>query len=1022
MSVLPIFFAAVASVVSASEQGDAADKCSRVFVLPKRIMRIPDCSSVGSAARSSVSGEDNLLCEKKGQIPETSDYASKIRGCTLVNNGNVPGFIVDFGRELHGGVQIGASCRTDRGMVVRLRFGESVSETCSDAFSGDHGAGNDHAIRDLKLAIPRMGTAEIGNTGFRFLRIDLLTTGKAELESVRAMEIKRDMKRLGSFRCSDERINRIWETAVRTVHLCCQNYIWDGIKRDRLVWMGDVHPETMVVLNVFGAADVLPESLDYMAATTDPKNEWMNCMGPYTLWWVRNVAEWYRFTGDKAYIERHHRYLVDTLNRLATFVTPSNTFEGVRRPFLDWPTEHNRPAVFSGMQALAALTFDDGMLVADALGDVGLAQVCRNAGQRLRKQTTLDAHGAKSAAAMLALAGLREPREMFADCLGRGAHRGVSTFYGYYMLEAMSAAGEDQRALDTVRDFWGGMLDMGATTFWEDFNLDWTNGCFRIDEMPVAGKKDIHGDFGEFCYSGFRHSLCHGWSGGPAAWCIRHVLGIRALEPGCRRIEVRPFLGDLDWAEGAMALPDGRSIKVRVGKSADGYLKTTIDAPDGIEIVQSESTEKTQDKVLIWPEGSMPNFQTNLYYKPFVVWSEPKCRKTDAVAIVCSGGGYNGSSLDGFELPPLRDYLLDKGMTVVSLRYRGPRPVGLPRHALAWQDAQRAVRIVRSTAPSRGLDPEKVGFAGFSAGGHLALLVATSSQTAAYGAVDDLDKVPCHVNWAVVVYPAYGFASDAERPGIAEANNLASELAPEFAFDEKTAPLCLIHGDRDAHSPMTSVRVYHRLRTMGIPCDLHVLAYEDHCFMKAAYADTGAASWKDYAGGWLTVMGLMNVHPNTRVAGWKSHHSSHWRGTVEAVADCAIGSWVVSDNNGFRSLADQPLMLRGRFGVCTLDFEYRMSSDMNAEVIVRGVRITLPSRRGEDTWGRATIWVSEDDSWTMAVDGEVVSEDNSFPENVSSSGRLGFRGHARNGVFAVRNVFTRQDAKTKPRRNKSCTK
>ena len=595
MSVLSIALAAVATVVSLPDQGEVADRCSRVFVVPARIIHLQDCGIAGDAARCSVSGDENLLGVKRGQIPETSNYASKIRGCALVNNGIVPGLILDFGRELHGGVQIGASCRTDRGMIVRLRFGESVSETCSDALSGEHGAGNDHAIRDLHLALPRMGSVEIGNTGFRFLRIDLLTTGKAELESVRAIEVKREMKRVGSFRCSDERLNRIWETAVRTVHLCCQNYVWDGIKRDRLVWMGDMHPETMVVLNVFGAADVLPESLDYMAATTDPKTEWMNCMGPYTLWWVRNVAEWYRFTGDVAYLERHHRYLADTLNRLATFVTPSNTFEGVRRPFLDWPTEHNRPAVFSGMQALAVLTFDDGTIMADALGDAELAKVCRNAGQRLRSQQDLQAHGAKSAAAMLALAGLREPKDMFADCLGLDGHRGVSTFYGYYMLEAMSAAGEDQRALDTVRDFWGGMLDMGATTFWEDFNLGWTNGCFRIDEPPVVGMKDIHGDFGEFCYRGFRHSLCHGWSGGPAAWCIRHVLGIRPLESGCKKVEICPFLGDLDWAEGAMALPDGNAVKVRVEKTADGSVRTTVDAPDGIEIVgENIKTNKEQ--------------------------------------------------------------------------------------------------------------------------------------------------------------------------------------------------------------------------------------------------------------------------------------------------------------------------------------------------------------------------------------------------------------------------------------------
>ena len=582
---------ALASVSFAYEAGEVADKCSRVFVVPKRVIRLQDCGIELDSSRCTVSGEENLLGEKKGQIPETSCYGLKIRGCTLVNKGVAPGIIIDFGKELQGGIQIGTSYRTDRGMFVRLRFGESVAETCSDAFTGERGSGNDHAIRDLRFPLPRMGTMEVGNTGFRFLRIDLLTNGKAELESVRAVEMKRDMKRFGSFRCSDERLNRIWDTAVRTVHLCCQNYIWDGIKRDRLVWMGDMHPETMVVLNVFGSADVIPDSLDFMAATTDPKTEWMNMMGAYTLWWVRNVAEWYRFTGDKAYLKRHHRYLADTLDRLTTFVTPSNTFEGVKRPFLDWPTEHNRKAVFSGMQALAVMTFDDGALIADAVGDVQLAAKCRKARASLGRQPKLDAHGAKSAAAMLALSGLRDSKEIFAECLGREGHSGVSTFYGYYMLEAMSAAGENQRALDTVRDYWGGMLDMGATSFWEDFNLAWTNGCFRIDEPPVAGKKDIHGDFGEFCYKGFRHSLCHGWSGGPAAWCIRHILGIRPMEPGCGKVEVSPFLGDLDWAEGAMALPDGRKIKVRVEKQPDGGFLTKVDAPDGVEVVRNGACE-----------------------------------------------------------------------------------------------------------------------------------------------------------------------------------------------------------------------------------------------------------------------------------------------------------------------------------------------------------------------------------------------------------------------------------------------
>ena len=176
--------------------------------------------------------------------------------------------------------------------------------------------------------------------------------------------------------------------------------------------------------------------------------------------------------------------------------------------------------------------------------------------------------------------------EMYREVLGRDGNEKVSTFYGYYMLEAMSAANEGQRALNTVRDYWGGMLDMGATSFWEDFNLAWTNNCFRIDELPVAGKKDVHGDYGEFCYKGFRHSLCHGWSAGPASWCINRVLGIRVADVGCRTVEVRPDLGDLEWAEGTMALPDGNSIFVRAERGRDGRPSLTVRAPDWVKVVR----------------------------------------------------------------------------------------------------------------------------------------------------------------------------------------------------------------------------------------------------------------------------------------------------------------------------------------------------------------------------------------------------------------------------------------------------
>ncbi|MCQ2390821.1 MAG: alpha-L-rhamnosidase [Kiritimatiellae bacterium] len=567
------------AVVACWAWADRVDPRVRTYVDPVRIVWKTAAAS-GHSGRFAVADEQTLLAPKHGQVPE---LGWKVRtGCRLVNNGNAPGIVLDFGRELHGGLQLALSAASTRNLRVRLRFGESVAETFSDALSGERGASNDHAQRDLELTLPVMGTQEIGNTGFRFVRIDLLLAGTAVFDSIRAISLMRPMTAVGNFRSSDERLNRVFDTAVRTVHLCCQDYLWDGIKRDRLVWMGDTHPETMVILNVFGAAAILPESLDYMAATTPP-DQWMNTMPTYTFWWIRNVAEWYRYTGDRSYLAKHADYLDKTFAHVEKGLDKDGVWTAGN--FLDWPTKHNDKAATAGTQGLALETAREVVLMAEALNRPALAARARAFAAKIAAQKP-DPNGAKSAAALLALAGLCDPKEMYDAVLGQKGHADVSTFYGYYMLEAMSRAGAHQRALDTVRDYWGAMLDVGATSFWEDFNLAWTNNCFRIDEVPVPGKKDIHGDYGEFCYPGFRHSFCHGWSGGPAAWCINHVLGIRPLDVGCRTVEVKPFLGDLAWAEGAMALPDGRAVMVRASRNPDGTMAVTVDAPPGIKVVR----------------------------------------------------------------------------------------------------------------------------------------------------------------------------------------------------------------------------------------------------------------------------------------------------------------------------------------------------------------------------------------------------------------------------------------------------
>lgn len=183
----------------------------------------------------------------------------------------------------------------------------------------------------------------------------------------------------------------------------------------------------------------------------------------------------------------------------------------------------------------------------------------------------------------MSIAGLMSPQKACKDVISVGGAEGFSTFYGYYMLQALAQSGEYQQALDIIRQFWGGMLDLGATTFWEDFNLDWAQNAGRLDEFVPEGKKDIHGDFGAYCYPGFRHSFCHGWTSGPTPWMTQHLLGIEVLEPGCKTLRITPNLCDLEWVEGTFPTPYG-IVYVKHSKGADGKITSDLKVPAGITV------------------------------------------------------------------------------------------------------------------------------------------------------------------------------------------------------------------------------------------------------------------------------------------------------------------------------------------------------------------------------------------------------------------------------------------------------
>jgi acetyl esterase/lipase len=245
----------------------------------------------------------------------------------------------------------------------------------------------------------------------------------------------------------------------------------------------------------------------------------------------------------------------------------------------------------------------------------------------------------------------------------------------------------------------------------------------------------------------------------------------------------------------------------------------------------------------IWPEGKMPDVQTNQCL-PYLEWHMPKELKTKAIQIIYSGGSYMGNGPDGFEVAPTRRFLNEKGMTVVTMKYRTPRPLGgLAKHTTAWQDLQRAVRVVRSQAAALGLDPDRIGIMGSSAGGHLTLMGATSSKRRSYWPVDELDKLSCSVQWAVAIYPAYALTDGVDKPNAQGGNEDDARPVSDFSFDLATCPILFLHGDADGWAAMNSIKCWEQLRRMGVQGDLHTLVGRPHCFQKKAAPGTGSYTW-----------------------------------------------------------------------------------------------------------------------------------------------------------------------------------
>lgn len=234
--------------------------------------------------------------------------------------------------------------------------------------------------------------------------------------------------------------------------------------------------------------------------------------------------------------------------------------------------------------------------------------------------------------------------------------------------------------------------------------------------------------------------------------------------------------------------------------------------------------------------------------KPTITIYKPaKEKNTGAAVLICPGGGYWNLywQLEGEEVA---QWLNSIGVTGVLLKYRVPRRPDEPKTEPArrpLQDAQRAVSLVRSKAKEWGIDPDRIGTIGFSAGGHLAVATATKFEERAYPAIDEIDKVDCRPNFAIAAYSGFLMARDKQ------------ELWPGLKIPTNTPPIFLVHGDEDIISDSgNSVLMYLALKIAKVPAELHIYANTTHDF-GVRKDNRSYGSWPDICAGWMKEHGFL---------------------------------------------------------------------------------------------------------------------------------------------------------------------
>lgn len=469
------------------------------------------------------------------------------------------GMLYDFGRETMGKLHIDG---TD-GRKIGVYFGESPEEALD----------TEHTY--IKMQIDGSDNHCLCSVAFRYVYIN---SKDAENYKVYYDYEYLPVKQRGSFTSSDERINKIWDVSAYTFQLNSREFYFDGIKRDRWVWSGDAYQSYMVNNYLNFDRDIVKRTIIALRGK-DPVEQHINTITDYSFYWIISVMNYYSYTGDMDFVKLMFPRMQSLMTFCETRKNADGFVEGIDGDwvFIDWSDLDKEGApcaeqmlMYQAYKTLAQAAklldkpYEEYEKTADKLkADINKFYWDEEKGAFIDSYSSGKRNVTRHAnifAIMYDFATESQLESIVKNVILNDEITQITTpYFKFFELDTMCKIGNKDYVEDMISSYWGGMIELGATSIWETFEPDLSGA----EHYGMYNKK-------------YAKSLCHAWGAGPVYLLGRYWLGVYATATGYSNFNVEPYVGGFEYIEGTVPVEGGDVYvyadkdKVTVRSEVDG--------------------------------------------------------------------------------------------------------------------------------------------------------------------------------------------------------------------------------------------------------------------------------------------------------------------------------------------------------------------------------------------------------------------------------------------------------------------